>query len=68
MRIKSSYNTDAVFHHYLEDWGFKTTHSLLIIVLILGGSILLSLLIQDKRTNRSIKYEEGKSDDLHRES
>ncbi|VDH06068.1 TerC/Alx family metal homeostasis membrane protein [Bergeyella zoohelcum] len=57
-----------LLHHYLEDWGFKTTHSLLIIVLILGGSILLSLLIQDKRTNRSIKYEEGKSDDLHRES
>ena len=34
-----------LFHHYLEEWGFSTTHSLLIIVGILGASILFLSLI-----------------------
>lgn len=35
--------TKMLVHHYLELIGFKTIHSLIIIVLIIGTSILLSL-------------------------
>ncbi|NAW52146.1 TerC/Alx family metal homeostasis membrane protein [Elizabethkingia argentiflava] len=34
-----------IFHHFLDAWGFKTVHSLIIILIILGGSIIASLLI-----------------------
>lgn len=44
-----------LFHHYLELIGFSTTHSLLIIVTILGMSILFSLLFPEKRKERILK-------------
>lgn len=37
-----------IFHHYLKDWGFTTTHSLIIIVSILAISIIASLLFPKK--------------------
>lgn len=36
-------------HHYLSDWGFTTTHSLMIILGILTISILASLLVPHKK-------------------
>lgn len=38
-----------IFHSKLDDWGFETSHSLLIIVTILGLSILLSLVFPEKK-------------------
>lgn len=37
-------------HHYLEAWGFKTEYSLYVILLILGGSIGLSMLFPKKES------------------
>lgn len=45
-----------IFHHYLEDIGFKTVHSLLIIVAILGTSIIASLLFPEEKKNEEIEY------------
>lgn len=42
-----------IFHHQLEDWGFKTTHSLLIILGILGTSIAASLISSSTAGKRS---------------
>ena len=36
-------------HHYLESIGFKTSHSLIIIVFILATSIVSSLLFPEKK-------------------
>ena len=36
-------------HHYMKDWGFTTTHSLMIILGILTISILASLFIPDRK-------------------
>lgn len=41
-------------HHWLHDWGFTTTHSLVIIMLILTGSIMASLLFP-KTEGTSVK-------------
>lgn len=38
-------------HNYLKEWGFTTTHSLMIILGILSISILASLLVPNKNTN-----------------
>ncbi|MCC2591632.1 TerC/Alx family metal homeostasis membrane protein [Chryseobacterium sp. MFBS3-17] len=46
-----------IFHSYLEEWGFETTHSLLIIVSILGISIGASLLFPVTKKNRTLKYD-----------
>lgn len=45
-----------IFHSKLDDWGFETSHSLLIIVTILGLSILLSLVFPEKKKERKLKY------------
>jgi len=42
-----------IFHHQLEDWGFKTTHSLLIILGILGVSIAASLISSSTAEKRT---------------
>lgn len=55
-----------LFHHYLEEWGFSTTHSLLIIVGILGASILFSLVFPERKKERKLKYNPENQDDLHR--
>ena len=55
-----------LFHHYLEEWGFSTTHSLLIIVGILGASILFSLVFPERKKDRKLKYNPENQDDLHR--
>lgn len=39
-------------HHYLKDWGFTTAHSLIIILGILSVSILASLLIPEKKSEK----------------
>lgn len=44
-----------IFHHQLDDWGFSTTHSLLIIVGILGISILFSLLFPEDKMKKKIE-------------
>lgn len=49
-------------HSYLEAWGFSTTHSLLIIISILGGSIFASLLFPVRHKLRKLKYEEKEND------
>lgn len=55
-----------LLHHQLEEWGFTTTHSLLVIVGILGLSILFSLLLPKKVKERTIHYDPEKDDHLHR--
>ncbi|WP_124642085.1 MULTISPECIES: TerC/Alx family metal homeostasis membrane protein [Amniculibacterium] len=41
-------------HHYLEEMGFKTSHSLLIIVFILGLSVITSLLFPERKKERKL--------------
>ncbi len=55
-----------IFHSYLEEWGFETTHSLLVIVSILGLSILTSLIFPEKKKDRKLKYDPENEDQLHR--
>ena len=55
-----------LFHHYLEGWGFSTTHSLLIIVGILGASIFFSLIFPEHKKERKLKYDPENEEDLHR--
>ena len=54
-----------IFHNYLEDWGFGTSHSLIVIVSILGISILASLAFPEQVKERKLKYD-PKEDDQHR--
>jgi tellurite resistance protein TerC len=51
-----------IFHTQMEEWGFKTTHSLLIIVLILGTSITASLAFPLKIKDRKLKYDADQDD------
>lgn len=46
-----------LFHHYLENWGFSTTHSLIIIVSILALSILFSLMFPLVKKERKLKFD-----------
>lgn len=41
-------------HHYLEQWGFTTSHSLMVIISILGLSILFSLIFPEKRKDKKV--------------
>lgn len=40
-----------LLHDFLHDWGFETSHSLLVILAILGGSIVASLLFPKKESD-----------------
>lgn len=53
-----------LLHHYLEEWGFETSHSLLIIVGILGISIVASLVFPEKKKDRKLKYNPENDDHL----
>ncbi len=53
-----------LLHSYLEEIGFKTTHSLLIIVGILGISIIASLLNPVKKKDRKLHYDPEKDEHL----
>lgn len=55
-----------LLHGQLSDLGFTTSHSLIIIVTILFGSVVLSLLFPVKHAERTIKYDEEKDKNLHR--
>lgn len=55
-----------LFHSYLQGWGFTTTHSLLIIVSILGLSIFFSLIFPAKKKERKIKHDPENDENLHR--
>ncbi len=55
-----------LLHHYLEDWGFTTTHSLFVIVGILGASIVFSLLFPERKKERKLKFDPENDDNLHR--
>ncbi len=46
-----------LLHHQLQDWGFQTSHSLIIIVSILALSILLSVIIPERKKERKLKYD-----------
>lgn len=52
-----------ILHTQMDEWGFKTTHSLLIIVLILGTSIAASLAFPQKTKDRKLKYDADLDDD-----
>lgn len=54
-----------LLHSYLEQWGFGTSQSLLVIVSILMVSIGASLLFPEKKKERTLKYDADK-DDHHR--
>lgn len=53
-----------LFHVYLEEWGFSTTHSLFVIVGILGGSILFSLIFPQRIKERTLKYDPEEDDNF----
>ena len=53
-------------HHYLEDLGFKTTHSLIIIMSILGISIVASLLNPIVKKERKLHYNPEEDDTLRK--
>lgn len=53
-----------IFHHQLDDWGFSTTHSLLVIVGILGLSIGLSLIFPENKKERKLKYNPEVDDEI----
>ncbi len=55
-----------IFHHYLEMWGFSTTHSLIIIVGILGFSIFFSLVFPEHKKERKLKFDPEKDEHLRR--
>jgi tellurite resistance protein TerC len=40
-------------HHWLQGWGFKTSHSLMIIMLILTVSVVASLMFPKKKTHHT---------------
>ncbi len=49
-----------LFHGYLDEMGFKTTHSLMIIIGILGTSVVASLLNPVKTKERKLEYDPEK--------
>ncbi len=53
-----------IFHNFLDEWGFSTTHSLIVIVGILGSSIMFSLLFPVRVKDRKLKYDSEKDDHL----
>ena len=53
-------------HSYLEAWGFTTSHSLIIIVGILGLSIFFSLIFPERKKERKLKFDPEHEDNLHR--
>jgi tellurite resistance protein TerC len=53
-----------LMHTYLEEIGFKTTHSLLIIVAILGTSVVASLLNPIKIKDRHLHFDDKKDRDF----
>jgi len=55
-----------LFHIYLEQLGFTTTHSLLIIVGILGLSIFFSLIFPENKIERKLKVNPENEENLHR--
>ena len=55
-----------LLHTYLEELGFKTTHSLLIIVGILGTSVIASLLNPINTKDRKLHYDPEKDDHLRK--
>ncbi|TXF79424.1 TerC/Alx family metal homeostasis membrane protein [Chryseobacterium sp.] len=46
-----------LFHNYLQNWGFSTTHSLIVIVSILALSILFSLMFPEIKKERKLKFD-----------
>ncbi|SFH88052.1 TerC/Alx family metal homeostasis membrane protein [Halpernia frigidisoli] len=52
-----------IFHTQMEEWGFKTTHSLLIILLILGTSVGTSLAYPKSEKERHLKYDPDRDGD-----
>lgn len=52
-----------ILHSQMDEWGFKTTHSLLIILLILGTSVGASLAFPKKIKERKLKYDAKRDDD-----
>ena len=52
-----------LFHIYLEEWGFTTTDSLIIIISILGLSIFTSLLFPEKKKDRKPTIKLNEDDD-----
>jgi len=53
-----------LLHHYLDEIGFETTHSLLIIVAILAISVIASLLNPVKIKERKLHYDPEKDEHL----
>lgn len=53
-----------LFHNYLENWGFSTTHSLFVIVGILGGSIFFSIIFPERKKDRKLKYNPDSDDNI----
>lgn len=53
-------------HSYLESWGFTTSHSLIIIVGILGASIFFSLVLPKQKKERKLKFDPENDENLHR--
>lgn len=52
-----------ILHSQMDEWGFKTTHSLLIILLILGTSIGASLAFPLKVKDRKLKYDADREEE-----
>ena len=55
-----------LFHNYLDTFGFTTSHSLLIIVGILGFSILFSIIFPERKKERKLRIDQDHQDNLHR--
>lgn len=55
-----------LFHSYLDSFGFTTTHSLLIIVSILGLSIFFSLIFPEHKKERKLRIDDDHKENLHR--
>ena len=55
-----------LFHNYLDTFGFTTSHSLLIIVGILGLSILFSIIFPERKKERKLRIDQDHQDNLHR--
>ncbi len=53
-----------ILHHQLADIGFETSHSLIIIVSILAISIIMSLLLPQKKKERKLKYDPDNDDHI----
>lgn len=51
-----------IFHIYLEEWGFSTTHSLFVIVGILASSIFFSLIFPERIKDRKLKFDPENED------